>query len=331
MPSRADRRSPQGRRLARAAHRPARRRGRAPVHAGCAHRRRASRLRRAGQLQASQHAVLAAMTAAATLHCGSRTLDLSRPRVMGILNVTPDSFSDGGAVCRPGARHRARARDARGRRRHHRRGWRVDAARRGRRAGGRRARARGAGRRGARARRHARVGRHVQAVGDGRGARRRRADGQRRAGAARARRARRCRPIRRGRLPDAHAGRAAHDAARAGVRATSSPRSRAFLLERAGACVDAGHRARAHRARPGHRLRQDARAQPRADARAAARSPAHGFPVLVGYSRKSSLGRRSPAGLSTSGWPRASARRWRRWRAARRSCASTTCAKPSTR
>jgi dihydropteroate synthase len=30
------------------------------------------------------------------LPCGSRVLDLSRPQVMGILNVTPDSFSDGG-------------------------------------------------------------------------------------------------------------------------------------------------------------------------------------------------------------------------------------------
>jgi dihydropteroate synthase len=30
------------------------------------------------------------------LRCGSRTLDLSSPVVMGILNVTPDSFSDGG-------------------------------------------------------------------------------------------------------------------------------------------------------------------------------------------------------------------------------------------
>ena len=30
------------------------------------------------------------------LRCRSRTLDLTRPRVMGILNVTPDSFSDGG-------------------------------------------------------------------------------------------------------------------------------------------------------------------------------------------------------------------------------------------
>lgn len=31
------------------------------------------------------------------LECGNRRLDLSRPRVMGVLNVTPDSFSDGGA------------------------------------------------------------------------------------------------------------------------------------------------------------------------------------------------------------------------------------------
>ena len=30
------------------------------------------------------------------LDCGGRALDLSRPAVMGILNVTPDSFSDGG-------------------------------------------------------------------------------------------------------------------------------------------------------------------------------------------------------------------------------------------
>lgn len=31
------------------------------------------------------------------LHCGQRQLDLSRPQVMAILNVTPDSFSDGGS------------------------------------------------------------------------------------------------------------------------------------------------------------------------------------------------------------------------------------------
>jgi dihydropteroate synthase len=30
------------------------------------------------------------------LRCGAKTLDLSRPVVMGVVNVTPDSFSDGG-------------------------------------------------------------------------------------------------------------------------------------------------------------------------------------------------------------------------------------------
>jgi len=30
------------------------------------------------------------------LRCGTRTLELTRPLVMGVLNVTPDSFSDGG-------------------------------------------------------------------------------------------------------------------------------------------------------------------------------------------------------------------------------------------
>lgn len=30
------------------------------------------------------------------LRCGDKTLDLSRPVVMGVVNVTPDSFSDGG-------------------------------------------------------------------------------------------------------------------------------------------------------------------------------------------------------------------------------------------
>ena len=30
------------------------------------------------------------------LRCADRVLDLRLPRVMGVLNVTPDSFSDGG-------------------------------------------------------------------------------------------------------------------------------------------------------------------------------------------------------------------------------------------
>ncbi|ROR32088.1 dihydropteroate synthase [Inmirania thermothiophila] len=36
------------------------------------------------------------------IDCGGRWLDLGRPRVMGILNVTPDSFSDGGRWADPG-------------------------------------------------------------------------------------------------------------------------------------------------------------------------------------------------------------------------------------
>jgi len=32
------------------------------------------------------------------LRCRDRRLDLRIPRVMGVLNVTPDSFSDGGRL-----------------------------------------------------------------------------------------------------------------------------------------------------------------------------------------------------------------------------------------
>lgn len=32
-----------------------------------------------------------------TWHCGKHSLTLARPRIMGVVNVTPDSFSDGGA------------------------------------------------------------------------------------------------------------------------------------------------------------------------------------------------------------------------------------------
>jgi len=39
----------------------------------------------------------------ASLLCGDRRLDLSRPAVMGVLNVTDDSFSDGGRFLAPAA------------------------------------------------------------------------------------------------------------------------------------------------------------------------------------------------------------------------------------
>ena len=41
--------------------------------------------------------------ASAILRCADRTLDLTRPLVMGVLNVTPDSFSDGGRYLAPAA------------------------------------------------------------------------------------------------------------------------------------------------------------------------------------------------------------------------------------
>jgi dihydropteroate synthase len=39
------------------------------------------------------------------LQCGAQRLDLSRAAVMGVLNVTPDSFSDGGRFLDPAAAH----------------------------------------------------------------------------------------------------------------------------------------------------------------------------------------------------------------------------------
>jgi dihydropteroate synthase len=38
-----------------------------------------------------------------SLGCGSRSLDLRTPCIMGVINVTPDSFSDGGRTLRGGA------------------------------------------------------------------------------------------------------------------------------------------------------------------------------------------------------------------------------------
>lgn len=40
---------------------------------------------------------------AAVLRCGRFTLELARPRIMGVVNVTPDSFSDGGLSLESGA------------------------------------------------------------------------------------------------------------------------------------------------------------------------------------------------------------------------------------
>lgn len=39
------------------------------------------------------------------LDCGGRSLDLTEPRIMGVLNITPDSFSDGGQLLADGRAH----------------------------------------------------------------------------------------------------------------------------------------------------------------------------------------------------------------------------------
>lgn len=36
------------------------------------------------------------------MHCGTRHLDLTQPRIMAVLNITPDSFSDGGRLLADG-------------------------------------------------------------------------------------------------------------------------------------------------------------------------------------------------------------------------------------
>ena len=43
------------------------------------------------------------------LNLGSKDIELNRPMVMGILNVTPDSFSDGGQFFSLAAAHRQAA------------------------------------------------------------------------------------------------------------------------------------------------------------------------------------------------------------------------------
>lgn len=52
------------------------------------------------------------MSAPPSLHCGGRILPLAEPVVMGILNVTPDSFSDGGVHYSGDSRDVSRALDA---------------------------------------------------------------------------------------------------------------------------------------------------------------------------------------------------------------------------
>ena len=148
---------------------------------------------------------------------------------MGIVNVTPDSFSDGGRYLRPARGDRARAGARRRGGGDPRRGRRVDAARGD------------AGRAGEELRRVIAVIEGLVAAGVGATisidtskaeVARAALDGRRRLRQRRDRLPRRTgdggagRGARRRVLPDAHAGRAAHDAGRSRATATSSPRSR---------------------------------------------------------------------------------------------------------
>ena len=143
---------------------PAGRRGRRSRRRRAAGRRRTGRRARRGpravghsrlirRLTLSAHAPTRAPARTLTKRCsrffvaGRFAFDLARPLVMGILNVTPDSFSDGGRFDDRERALGARAADARRRRRPRRHRRRIVASRR--RAGrrGRRARARHAARR----------------------------------------------------------------------------------------------------------------------------------------------------------------------------------------
>ena len=216
-----------------------------------------------------------------------------RPAVMGIVNVTPDSFSDGGRFLDPDAAVAHGLALVGGGRRPPRRRRRVDPSRR--RAGrrGRRAAPGAAGRRAPRRRRR-RAGQHRhQQGGGGRGrARRRRDDRQRR----------------RRRAPTPRCSQWSRPAGAGFVvmHMQGEPRTMQhdphyddvvvevgdFLRRAARRRACRGHRApRALCADPGHRVRQDRRAQPRA-ARRGSRELVDrvDVPVLVGPSRKTFIG-----------------------------------------
>ena len=159
---------------------------------------------------------------------------------MGIVNVTPDSFSDGGlrnvddAVkhAHPDGRRRRRSR------------WTSAAsprarARSGRRRGGDPPRRAGDPPDRARAARRAHLGRHAQARGGARGARRGCVHRERRLGRRGPRDVRRRRAIGRRHGPDAHAGRAEDDAGRP-VYDDVVAEVRGFLGDRVEAAVGAG-------------------------------------------------------------------------------------------
>ena len=213
----------------------------------------------------------------------------SRPAVMGVLNVTPDSFSDGGRFVSPAdaiAHGRALVEEGADL---------VDVGGESTRPGADPVTESEELRRvvpvlealagDAAVDRHEQGGRRASRAGARRRARERRDGAPRRPGArGRRRRARRL-P-----LSHAHAGRASHDAGgpalrRRRLRGRSLPR-RAGRAGRRG-----GSPAGVHLHRPRHRLRQDARPEPRARSPPRRARRARAARSLVGLSRKSTLGK----------------------------------------
>ena len=254
---------------------------------------------------------------------------------MGILNVTPDSFADGGRRFDPARAVEAGLRMVDGRRRHHRRRRRIDTSRR--RGARRRGRAapRAAGHRALSPARGALVSIDTyKAIGRARG---------HRAGAAivndvsglqyDAGLARVVAESRRGGRPDAHARALARHVSRrpstTNVVEEVRRRARSGVMARAEA---AGGRAIGRSILdPGLRLRQEGGAQLDRCWRGSMRSRALDRPILSGPSRKSFLQRgdrrarrrRARVGHGRGGRPRACC-------SARTSCACTACARWST-
>ena len=243
----------------------------------------------------------------------------TRPLVMGIVNVTPDSFSDGGRFLDPQARDRACAPAGRRGRGHPRHRRRIEPP--GRRAGRRR---------GGAARACCRCSRRLRRLGvpvsvDTRKPEVMRAalaagadDDQRHPGAA-------ARPARSRRSPQAGCavclmhmqGEPATMQQRARTTTTSCAEVKAFLRDAVQAGEARGHRARAHRVDPGFGFGKTAAHNLellRAPARARARWACRCWRACRASRRSAS----SPAGRSTSASPAASRRRCSRCRAARR-------------
>ena len=223
----------------------------------------------------------------------ARLLSGDRAVVMGVLNVTPDSFSDGGAFHRARRRHwrRRSGMIARGRgHSRHRRGidpalWRrqpVDATEELRRLEPSAA--------GTSAARHAGLDRHHEGRGRRLGARSRRVDRQRRLGpAARSRHGRAWSPS------TARPSSIMHNRDKADPAIDIMADIRAFFSRSLEIADARRHPARPHRARSRHRLRQDAGSKASPRWRGSMSCTIFGLPLLVGASRKRFIASVSPS------------------------------------